>query len=249
MQTNFIDLYDYAINQKKLLEYECYKTGIWTPKNDNLNALLDNILFYLNFSWELGQAVIENKNQLRSGISWAKEIFPMLNYEDQNVLVQFQKIIITAQNLDAASKQENSHCDEIFNYNLDTKKYSNEHFSKENRETSPESSLNKDVISRKNTSKNIGKIKNNFTKNGIKSIVDKYYTEFADFRKSQIGGCNPDIRLKKILTYKLKKIFKRIAKPVSRKFQGRSLVAKNKLRYRGRFVKKKTLLLKRLSLK
>jgi translation initiation factor IF-3 len=61
-----------------------------------------------------------------------------------------------------------------------------------------------------------------------------------------LGAYSPHERLRRILFYKLKKLRKRSVKPVSRRFMGRSTVAKTKLRFRGRFVKKDSMIKKSL---
>ncbi len=48
------------------------------------------------------------------------------------------------------------------------------------------------------------------------------------------------------MNYKIKQLRKRKIKPVSRIFTGRSSVAKTKLRLRGRFVKKNTIVKKNI---
>jgi hypothetical protein len=53
-----------------------------------------------------------------------------------------------------------------------------------------------------------------------------------------LGKYSLEVRNIKILKMKIKKYINRIKKPVSRVFKGRSEVAKKKLRFRGKFIKK-----------
>jgi hypothetical protein len=54
----------------------------------------------------------------------------------------------------------------------------------------------------------------------------------------RIGAYSLKLRMKKILAYKKKLLKRRTQKPISKKFNGRSKIASQKLRVNGKFVKK-----------
>lgn len=58
----------------------------------------------------------------------------------------------------------------------------------------------------------------------------------------RIGMYSLRIRAKKILAYKKKQLRRRLQKPISKKFNGRSKIATQKLRVNGKFVKRDQLL-------
>lgn len=67
------------------------------------------------------------------------------------------------------------------------------------------------------------------------------HTHDAINRSNKVGIYYPNERKKKILKFKLKRYIWRMKKPVIKKYEGRSVVAKNKPRLRGKFIKNNSL--------
>ena len=70
----------------------------------------------------------------------------------------------------------------------------------------------------------------------------QYYLTYEDSNDAKMTNKTPGIyvpeeRRKKILRFKIKKLIWRMRRPIMKKYVGRSIVAQNKKRFRGKFVK------------
>jgi hypothetical protein len=86
--------------------------------------------------------------------------------------------------------------------------------------------------------------------NEIESKLNELLQEYNQLNSTQdhshklrlmskkVGAYLPGERTMKIMNFKINKFIRSLKKPVCRKYEGRSVVAKNKIRLRGKFIKK-----------